>query len=332
MSYFVAMNILSNKAKQFLILLIKIAVVSGAFYFIYQQLSTNKTLDKDFLFTIISQKESLPYLLGIALLTFSNRFVEILKWQNLGSLIRKISVLDATKQVLSALTLGIFTPNGIGEYAGKALYFKKKDTGRVIFLNMVCNGIQVIYAIVFGLLGLCILNQLYPIVSPTILYAVLFFILLILAILFSIRHLNFKGYSIQWVIKQLQEIPKSVHRKNFFLAFIRYASFTHQYILLYRLLGVNNPYFELLCAVSCVYLLASSLPNFQFLEFAVKGSIAIYIFNILGVNQWIVLLVATLIWLLNIVLPVTIGSYFVLTFKTKENSPEGDIQKVINDN
>lgn len=317
MIYFAAMNILSNKAKQFLVLLIKIAVVSGAFYFIYQQLSSNKTLDKDLLFTIISQKENIPYLLGIAVLTFSNRFIEILKWQNLASLIQKISVKESTKQVLSALTLGIFTPNGIGEYAGKALYYDKTNTGRVIFLNMVCNGIQVIYAILFGLFGLCILNQYHTIVSPKVLYLALGCITLLIIILLSIRRITIKGYSIQWIIEQLKEIPKKTHHKNFFLALLRYASFTHQYILLYRLFGVENPYFQLLCAVSCVYLLASSLPNFQFLEFAVKGSIAIYIFNILGVNQWIVALVATLIWLLNIVLPVTIGSFYVLAYKAK---------------
>lgn len=318
MIYFVAMKILSNKAKQFLVLLIKIAVVSGAFYFIYQQLSDNKSLDKNVLLDIVSDRNNIPTLLAIAFLTFSNRFIEILKWQNLASLIRPISLFEATKQVLSALTLGIFTPNGIGEYAGKALYFDKKFTGRVIFLNMVCNGIQVIYAIVFGLISLCVLNLTYEIVNPIILYTALGIITCVLILLILIRHVTIKGYSLNWIIEQLHNIPKATHRKNFLLAFLRYTAFTHQYILLYRLFSVENPYFELLCAVSCVYLLASSLPNFQFLEFAVKGSIAIYIFNILDVNQWIIALVATLIWLLNIVLPVSIGSIFVLTFKGKK--------------
>jgi hypothetical protein len=78
----------------------------------------------------------------------------------------------------------------------------------------------------------------------------------------------------------------------------------------------------LLCAISAIYLLASSLPNFQFLEFAVKGSIALYIFSVLGVNQWVIILVATLIWFLNIVIPVSIGSIFVLTYKINRN--QGD--------
>lgn len=318
MIYFAMMKIVSDKTKQFLVLLLKIIVVSSAFYYIYNKLSTDNTIDLVLLKTVFVDPQHRWSLLALLFLTFSNRFIEILKWQNLASLIQPISVGQATKQVLSALTLGIFTPNGIGEYAGKALYFAKKDTGRVIFLNMLCNGVQVIYAILFGLLGLTILNYTHQFIPPYYLWILYGIALTILLLLFSLRHLSIKGYSMHTVIQMLQEIPKNKHRKNLFLALLRYASFTHQYVILYYLFGVDIPYFDLLCAVSAIYLLASSLPNFQFLEFAVKGSIAMFIFTALDVNQWVVALVATLIWLLNIVLPISIGSYFVLTFKVKK--------------
>lgn len=318
MIYFVLMKFVSNKTKQFLVLLLKIIVVSSAFYYIYNKLSSDNTLDPALLKEVFVNPQHTWTLVALFFLTFSNRFVEILKWQNLASLIQPISVGQATKQVLSALTLGIFTPNGIGEYAGKALYFPKKDTGKVIFLNMVCNGVQVIYAILFGLLGLTILNYTHQFIPPYYLWILYGIALTILLLVFLLRHLSIKGYSLQTVIQMLQEIPQKKHRKNLLLALLRYVSFTHQYVILYYLFGVDIPYFDLLCAVSAIYLLASSLPNFQFLEFAVKGSIAMFIFTALDVNQWVVALVATLIWLLNIVLPISIGSYFVLTFKLKK--------------
>lgn len=311
------MKILSNKAKQFLVLLIKIVVVSGAFYFIYHQLSSDTSLNIPLLMEIAVQKEHWGTLITLFILTLANRFFEILKWKNLGSLIRPISLWESTQQVLTALTLGIFTPAGVGEYAGKALYFDKSQTSKVIFLNMICNGVQVLYAILFGLMGVTFLNQYFPIVPNHILAYVFLAILTILIVVMSFRNRTIKGYSLRWVWEQLQLIPKKVHRKNMFFALCRYLVFTHQYIILYRLFGVDLPYWELLFAISAIYLLASSIPNFQFLEFAVKGSIAIYIFSILGVNQWIVALVATLIWLLNIVFPVSIGSIFVLRFKWK---------------
>ena len=71
----------------------------------------------------------------------------------------------------------------------------------------------------------------------------------------------------------------------------------------------------MITAIAAVYFVGSSLPNFTFMDFAVRGSVAVYFFGILGVNEWIVVFAATLQWLLNIVLPVSIGSYFVLKYK-----------------
>jgi hypothetical protein len=43
----------------------------------------------------------------------------------------KIPKAEATKQVLAALTAGLFTPNG--EYAGKAMFFDKSATKKMCF-------------------------------------------------------------------------------------------------------------------------------------------------------------------------------------------------------
>lgn len=312
------MKFLTDKAKHYLVLLLKLLIVSSAFYYIYNQLSNDKTLDFQQLMLVLKNPDHYFLIFLLLALTFSNRFIEILKWRNLASLVKPITIGQASKQVLSALTLGIFTPNGIGEYAGKALYFEKKDTARIIFLNMVCNGVQIIYAILFGLFGLTVLNQIHPILPNKYLFITYGTIVLVGSILFSARHFTIKGYSLNTVIQLLNQIPAKKHRINLTLALGRYLSFTHQYVILYYLFGVDIPYFQLFCAISAIYLLASSLPNFQFLEFAVKGSIALFIFSTYDVNQWVIALVATLIWLLNIVLPISIGSYFVLTFKIKK--------------
>jgi len=75
-----------------------------------------------------------------------------------------------------------------------------------------------------------------------------------------------------------------------------------------------------MATITSVYLLASSLPTFQFLDFAVKGSVAVYFFGLLGVNEWIVVFISTLMWFLNVVFPVFIGSYFVLNYKAQWKS------------
>lgn len=307
--YFARMISISHKAKQFLVLLIKLLIVGGAFYFIYNQLANNDKLDWKKFIVLFKKNQSVAGISFILLLSILNRFFEILKWQNLVSHLHKISILEATKQVLGALTAGLFTPNGVGEYAGKAFFFDKMYIKKIIFLNFICNGIQMILSVLFGTIGLFILGYWKWVL--VILFSTFVFCLLS----FVFKNLKIKGYSIKKLIHKINKIPKSIHQKNIFLAVCRYLTFSHQYYFLFLAFDVNLPYLTMMATITAVYFLASSLPTFQFLDFAIKGSVAIYFFGILGINEWIVVFISTLMWFLNVVLPVTIGSYYVMNFK-----------------
>ena len=301
-----------HKAKQFGVFIIKLLIVIAAFYFIYQQLTNNDKLNWVKFSALVKEKQSILGILFLLSFSFANRFLEILKWQNLVSFIKPISIGEATKQVLGALTAGIFTPNGLGEYAGKALFFEKIKTKKIIFLNLICNGIQLILTIVFGTIGLWVLGFRK-------------WVLLILILVFGFwllahvsKKIKIKGYSIEKLIQKINEIPKSIHKKNILFGVCRYLIFSHQYYFLFLVFDVDLPYITLMATITAVYFLASSLPSFQFLDFAVKGSVALFFFGKLGVNEWVVAFISTLMWFLNVVIPVVIGSYFVLNFKIKD--------------
>jgi hypothetical protein len=302
---------ISHKAKQLLVLLIKLLIVGCAFYFIYGQLAHNDKLNWVLFLEKFNKNKSVLGISFLLFLSILNRFFEILKWQNLVSSIKKISLFESTNQVLSALTAGLFTPNGVGEYAGKALFFEKAQTKNIIFLNLICNGAQVLVSLFFGIIGLFYLGYFK---WDLILIAT---IIGMLTLGFTLKKFDIKGYSIEKLIQKLNEIPRKIHQKNFYLAVCRYLVFSHQYYFLFLAFDVQLPYFTLMGAIASVYFLASSLPTFQFLDFAVKGSVALYFFGILGVNEWIVVFISTIIWFLNLVLPAVIGSYFVLVFKHK---------------
>lgn len=306
-----------NKAKQFLVFAVKVLIVCAAFYFIYQQLSDNPQLDWQQFVVLFKKNYSISGVLFLLLLSFLNRFFEILKWQNLVSSFRNISLSQATAQVLGALTAGIFTPNGLGEYAGKALFYEKAKAKKIVFLNLVCNGIQMLLTVVFGILGLLYFNTQYPIITSQAVAIVIGLCLFLFLGSFFLKKFTVKGYSIEKLTRKINEIPKPVHQKNVVLGWCRYLVFSHQYYFLLLAFQVQLPYFLVMSAVTSVYFLASSLPSFQFLDFAVKGSVAVYFFGFLGVNQWIVIFITTLMWLLNVVIPVVIGSYYVLNFKLK---------------
>jgi hypothetical protein len=167
--------------------------------------------------------------------------------------------------------------------------------------------------IVFGTLGLFILG-----------YwqwglAIVGLLLSLLLASFVSKRITVRGYSIEKLATKINEIPRPIHRKNILYGIMRYLVFSHQYYFLFLAFGVDLPYVTMMASIAAVYFLASSLPSFQFLDFAVKGSMAVFFFGKLGVNEWIVVFISTLMWFLNVVLPVVLGSYFVLKFKPKWN-------------
>lgn len=298
-----------HKAKQLLVFSVKLLIVVGAFYFIYNQLASNDKLDWEKFLVLFHKNQSATGIIFILFLSFLNRYFEILKWQNLAQLVKPISIYEAAKQVLAALTLGVFTPVGVGEYAGKALYFNKKDTKKIVFLNLICNGIQIVATGIFGILGMMLLG--YWLWSWITIGSTIGFLLFA----YFTKKIKIKGYSIDDFLDRINEIPKKIHRKNFVLGMCRYLVFSHQYYFLFLAFDVGLSYTTLMATITTVYFLASVIPSFQFLDFALKGSLAVYFFGILGVNEWVVIFVTTLMWFLNIVLPVIIGSYFVMIFR-----------------
>ena len=300
---------ISHKTKQFGVFIIKLLIVIAAFYFIYHQLANNSKLDWDKFLDLFKKNQSVAGITFLLFLSFLNRYFEILKWQNLAQEVAVISKMEATKQVLAALTLGVFTPVGIGEYVGKALYFEKKETKKIIFLNLICNGIQVLVTGLFGLIGMVMLGYYY--------WSILLILSCVVVILISFftKRILIQGHSIENFISRINAIPKKIHHKNILLGLCRYLVFSHQYYFLFVAFDVNLPYLTLMATITTVYLLASIIPSFQFLDFALKGSLAVYFFGKLGVNEWVTVFVTTLMWFLNVVLPVVIGSYYVLIFK-----------------
>jgi len=177
---------------------------------------------------------------------------------------------------------------------------------------LICNGAQVVVSVLFGIIGLLYLG--YFKWDLIIVSSGIGIVILVLAL----KKVKIKGYSIEILVQKFNEIPRKIHQKNNFLAVCRYLVVSHQYYFLFLAFDVQLPFFTLMAAIASVYFLASSLPTFQFLDFAVKGSVALYFFGLLGVNEWIVVFVTTLFWFLNIVLPAVIGSYFVLAFQHKK--------------
>lgn len=306
-----------NKAKQFLLVILKLLIVSMALGYIYYQLQ-DKIID----WTILSSYLSIQSLLILLLFSITNWVLEIFKWQNLVSYFKEITFSEATKQTLGSLTASIFTPNRIGEYGAKMLYYSKKETKKVLFLNFISNSTQMATTCFFGILGIILLSLQQPkkmlwisFKIKTIPFLVFSAFMVLLFLIVAYKKGSIYGFSVKKLIEKIKQFPSNIMKSNLQLSTMRYLIFSHQFYYLLVLFKCDIPYSTALTIIFTMYFLASLLPSIHFMDVAIKGSIAIYLFSMFGSNEWKIVMITSLMWCFNLVFPVLIGSYFVFRFK-----------------
>ena len=312
---------LSYKTKQFFFLLIKLSIVCGAFYFIYNKLTTNEALDFKVFIAYVSKNKifSFENIIILFSLTSLNWFFEILKWKNLASTVSKISLLDAFKQSVASLTVSLFTPNRIGEYGAKALFYTSRFRKRILLLNLMSNLSQLFTTLVFGCVGFILFYLQYDVdISLKTLFRIVTIYIVIgfsFVLGYKVTKFKYNGISVESLKVFLISIPSYIHLKTLLLSVIRYLIFSFQFFVLLRFFGIDVYYYNAMLVITSFYLLSSLVPTIFIFDVIVKGSIALYLFSFVSVNDLTILSITTLMWLLNFVSVSCIGSVFVIQYK-----------------
>lgn len=309
------------KTKQFFFLLIKLSIVVAAFYFMYSKLTQNDNLQLEAFIAFLKEKDTFSpqNILFLIVLSSFNWCFEILKWQRLVLSIKPISFKNALEQSLGGLTASLITPNRIGEYGAKAVYYAKPLRSKIVLLNLLGNMAQMTVTTILGLIGfIAFLNQ-YPlnIAYHEVVKIGLIIVLLTVIVGFGMRLTRFKikGHSLERVIGFIKNTASKTLVSVLLLSLIRYVVFSFQFYYLLLMFGVNLDYSETMITLTSMYLLASILPSLLVFDVLIKGSVAVFLFGFSGINEFTVVAVVTLMWLFNFGLPSFFGSYFVLSFK-----------------
>ena len=135
--------------------------------------------------------------------------------------------------------------------------------------------------------------------------------------IFGIKQKRFKikGFSLTSIIQFIKSIPLKTHSINLSLSLIRYLIFSFQFYYLLTVFGVDIEYTKAMVIITSMYFLASIVPSISIFDVIIKGSIAVFLFGYINVNELTILSITTIMWLLNFVIPSIFGSYFVLNFK-----------------
>lgn len=93
----------------------------------------------------------------VFILMFINWSVEAIRWNSLLRKVEYVSFIDALKATFSGITFALFTPNRVGEYAGRVLFINTVSRWRILIVTTIGIYAQLLSTI-FRHLGFSLCN------------------------------------------------------------------------------------------------------------------------------------------------------------------------------
>ncbi len=258
----------------------------------------------------------LPFLLFFFLFSLANWFLEIKRWQYLATPVRSLSFYNAFRQSLISFSLSLLTPNRIGEFGAKSLFYSKEKQKKIMLLSASGSMIQMFVTLLMGTIGLFFLFFSKPLLFNKIIFQTghnskrFLFLIVLSILLFFLLH-RYKNK----VKTTLSTCPCTF---VFIFSIGRYFVFSVQFLFIWFFLHHYTIGLLLFPAISIMYLISSLVPVLSLVDWAIKGSVALWIFSSLDIPSDKIILVTSLMWIMNFFIPFLIGiALFIYTPKNK---------------
>ena len=304
------------------------AVVSVSLLFlIYRQIIAEQDFTA-FWASLTSQlSEANPFWLVATILLIPLNFIfENLKWRTLLKGVTPVSFWTSMKAILCGSTLGIVTPNRLGEYGGRILYIAPEDNWKAVYATGVGNIAQLIILLTFGWVGALIFfnaNADIPVLltSGSIFLGIAGLTLLVVLyfnIDIAINLINrfpilrkFKTRIKQWKAFQHLEILRSYQSTDLNTAlafgFLKYVVYSSQYVLLLYFFGIDISLLHALAGIASIYLIQTSIPLPAFIGLVARGELALLMWSYYSDSPAHILGATFTLWILNLMIPALIG-------------------------
>lgn len=311
------MRWLHHKSKQMFLLLLKVGLLSAICLFIYHRLTENTGLSWAS-FNLQLQQIQVTDFFILSLFTVFNWGLETMKWKKLVQKITIINWQQSAFQLLSSHAIAILTPNRIGEYGTKPIFFHKKFWKNIVLFNFFGNMGQLFATLIFGLIGIILLLENsafnFNFVSVKNLWIGFF---AIGTVLFFLRKSSYFKEQFSKLKKAFFQFSLKDRLQILGLSMARYLVFSHQFYMLLILMNIEISYLDAFTCIFSMYFLASILPSIFLLDAVVKGGIAVWLFSFYQVGALPILAISLAMWLLNFALPAVMGSVLLFKFEPR---------------
>lgn len=313
---------MTSNYKKILSFLLKAAIVIFAFWFVYKKLSSNENLRAfQNLLEQIPQREIVMVMGVVFILMLFNWGLEAVKWKKLIARVERISLWRAVESVFCGLTWAVFTPNRLGEYGGRVFFLSPKRRIIGVVAMAVGNIGQMVLTNVFGAIALSIFIYRFVPLDYRLYYALIalatMFCAFFIVFYFNIRWLNGILLSMRFTrkYKKFYSILARYSKRELFnillFCLARYIVFSSQYFILFFWLIPEIHYLDILMLVSILFFVQSTLPSLDLFDIGVRSVTAAYFFSFVTNQEVAVIACTASIWLINIIIPAILGSYFV---------------------
>jgi uncharacterized membrane protein YbhN (UPF0104 family) len=265
-----------------------------------------------------------PQLIGVVvLLMVLNWGLETKKWQVLMHGVERLSLATAFKSVLAGLSSGLLTPNRIGNFIGRLTYVKREHHNQATINTLVGNLAQFISTILAGVIGVLFLlffklqieNSIWILIFSGIFSSFACYIYFKPNVLNTEPFNKLFSRKTKRSIQQINDSKTSIKIKILILSMLRYFVFCLQYYLLFKAFGLDMSSSILLSLIGTVFLITTLVPSLLFGKLFIRESVAVFVFSLANIDLSLILVVAFLLWLINLAIPAIAGSIFWLKQK-----------------
>lgn len=268
-------------------------------------------------------------------LLVANIGLEARKWQVIIRLLYpRLGFWQACQAVIAGISTGLFTPNRIGEYAGRLWSLPQGKRIEAGGLTLVSRLSQMAITLFAGTLSLEYLNLYYQAELLNILpiSLVLWQVCRVLAfglfLIFSLLLLQPRWWMIglgwipirrkwyQKVRQALGSIPRHIVWKLLGLSLLRFCVFTTQYLCLLIAFGDQGEWQLAVALIALVFWINSVVPSITLTELGIRESIALVVMGGFGISTFAAFTSTFLLYWINLIGPGLLGVFVLYRLRS----------------
>jgi hypothetical protein len=320
---------INNSGKWWLI--IKLILVICSLWFIYKKVTGHESSADYFLQlkTAFMQPNTAILFFIVFVLMILNWTTEAVKWRYMIRKVEMISTKRSLEAVFSGLTVSFFTPNRIGEYAGRVFHLKEGRRMQATFITVIENCSQLLVTIITGSIACIFYMKAYLEIDWWIFYILRFmlfaFVVFCIVLYFNLDLFEkiFQRFHLSEYWKKIIHVFALYSKRELMMVLIlsgvRYIIFSLQFYLLMRIYGSSFPLLPCMMMISMTFFVMSIVPTFTIAELGIRGAVSAYFFGKITIDVLPVLNATFSLWLVNLAIPALIGAFFIFDFRFEKS-------------